>query len=424
MTNHHHQRDYAVNFPASGSKEANVFDILKSAFDLRDAMDEALRSPVSPAEEEQAFENLSSLAQSLAPLQPSPVHPVRRHVTDKALGESRLEEVLRQALEIESAAREAMTMLISPEEEAQALSWLLSLAPPINDNRHFSRLSEKARDISRRTQENLSRYLTGLQINQLAIGSRRAVYRTGASIISGFDFSFARQKVSNCIYVLISADWSLGEILSIDESKPSFSAMAPGDYKDIIVEVVSLLGEDAIRYPGDIPLDIELVCTIPEQDSLRPSRKHRLRLKMQRADVFVSLLTDTGLSSLASRELDMHTMKTGYEAKTFVLDGGGATMDAGLSQSYLARLDGQLDTSRFRALKDRLLALRYDTQESIAAARNELLAQMGTEDDLTRWSLLLYLKLYLLALNRGMIARTTVRMDDPMVSVGRIYGMA
>jgi hypothetical protein len=107
-----------------------------------------------------------------------------------------------------------------------------------------------------------------------------------------------------------------------------------------------------------------------------------------------------------------------------VLDGGGATMDAGLNQSYLARLGGQLDTVRFRALKDRLLALRYGTEDGITVARNELLAQMGTEADLTRWSLLLYLKLYLLALNRGMIARTAAPMDDPMVSIGRIYGMA
>ena len=424
MTNYHQQRDDTVASTAPGSKEANVFDILKSGFDLRDAIDAALRSPVSPAEEEQSFEYLSSLAQRLAPLQPSPAHPVRRHDKDEALGEGRLEEILRQALEIESAARDAMTMSISPEEEAQALSWLVSLAPPINDNGYLSKLSKKARDISRRTQENLSRYLTGLQFNQLASGSKRAIYQASELPISGFDFSFARQKISNCIYVLISADWSLGEILSIDETKPSFSAMAAADYKNIIVEVVSLLGEDAMRYPSDIPLDIELVCTIPEQDLLRPSRKHRLRLKMQRADVFVSLLTDTGLSSLATRELDMHTMKAGYEAKTFVLDGGGATMDAGLNQSYLARLGGQLDTVRFRALKDRLLALRYGTEDGITVARNELLAQMGTEADLTRWSLLLYLKLYLLALNRGMIARTAAPMDDPMVSIGRIYGMA
>ena len=90
MTNHHHQLDDTVTFSAPGNKDATVFDLLKSGFALRDAVDAAFCTPVSPAEEEQAFEYLSSLAQSLAPLQPSPAHPVRRHVTDDAPGESKL----------------------------------------------------------------------------------------------------------------------------------------------------------------------------------------------------------------------------------------------------------------------------------------------------------------------------------------------
>jgi hypothetical protein len=175
MTNHHHHRDDTVASPAPGSKEAYVFDILKSGFDLQDAIDAALRFPVSPAEEDQAFEYLSGLAHSLAPLQPSPAHPVRRHVTDEALGESRLEEVLRQAMDIELATRDAMTMSISAEEEAQAFSWLLSLAPPINNDGHLSTLLGKAGEILRRTQENLSPYLTRLQVERSSADSGKSI---------------------------------------------------------------------------------------------------------------------------------------------------------------------------------------------------------------------------------------------------------
>jgi hypothetical protein len=330
--------------------------------------------------------------------------------------------MLRPSMLLQEAARLALAEEVSTGARARATSHLNGLAPGLN-NDLLSKLSSRARQIVQQTQENLAQYLNGLTVARLSAREERSVYGRKDFPLAGYDFAFTRKKTSNCIHMLISADWSAEEISLMDDTQPSFSAMISGPYKDLLIEVVSLLGEDAVNYPGSTALDIAMVCTIPEQDLSRASRKHRLKSKMQRADVFVALLTANQGSSLASHELDMYTMKTGYESSTFVLDGGGAILDAGLSPSFIARMCGTPDVGRLREIKKALLDLSCGTSQGLEAARDALIAQLHAQAPLVRWSLLLYLRLYLLALARGMISRAPSPVDDPLVSVGRMVGL-
>ena len=230
----------------------------------------------------------------------------------------------------------------------------------------------------------------------------------------GYDFAFAKEKMSNAIYLLLSANWSEQEQQHPHAFDRSFGAVSPGLLREMVTDLVWLLAKDAMSYPGARPLDIRVVATIPEQRLEMSSRLHRLRLKMQRADLILSHLGPPepgGPSQDAIFELGMATMLPTFEGNLFMLQDITDETRFNVNRDFKFRYAAdQRHLSLARALAPFSLVRSAASHPEGMSEAFESLRKAG------RWGLLLYVKLRNLALQRGMIATDLRGSGDPLIN--------
>ncbi len=230
----------------------------------------------------------------------------------------------------------------------------------------------------------------------------------------GYDFAFAREKISNSIYLLLSANWTEPELQHPQAFERSFMAVGPGLLRELVADLVSLLAKDAMAHPGAIPLDIRVVCTIPEQRLEMNSRLPRLRLKMQRADLILSHLgaSDAGVNNQnAVFELGMATMLPTFEGNLFILQASADESRPGINRDFLLRyLEDEPPLALVRALAP------FSLTRSAASAPADMTRAFESLSKVGRWGLLLYMKLRNMALRRGMIESDSRGAPDPLLA--------
>ena len=232
--------------------------------------------------------------------------------------------------------------------------------------------------------------------------------------VEGYDFAFATEKISNAIYLLLSANWSGTELQHPQAFDRSFLAVGPGLLRELVADTVSLLAKDAMAHPGAIALDIRVVCTIPEQRLEMNSRLQRLRLKMQRADLILSHFGPpaAGLQNQnAVFELGMATMLPSFEGNLFILQASADESRPGINRDFLLKyLEDQPALALLRALAP------FSLTRCAASTPDNMTRAFEALNKAGRWGLLLYLKLRNLALRRDMIHLDSGAEFDPLLA--------
>ncbi len=232
--------------------------------------------------------------------------------------------------------------------------------------------------------------------------------------VEGYDFAFATEKISNAIYLLLSANWSETELQHPQAFDRSFLAVGPGLLRELVADTVSLLAKDAMAHPGAMALDIRVVCTIPEQRLEMNSRLQRLRLKMQRADLILSHFGPpaAGLQNQnAVFELGMATMLPSFEGNLFILQASADESRPGINRDFLLRyLEDQPALALLRTLAP------FSLTRCAASLPDDMTRAFEALNKAGRWGLLLYLKLRNLALRRDMIRLDSGAELDPLLA--------
>jgi hypothetical protein len=172
--------------------------------------------------------------------------------------------------------------------------------------------------------ENCSRYLGDAE-SRRDIDSLSRIPISGTRVNPGepwgYDFSFAREKISRGIYILVSADWTEQEIRHPLAVTRSFDVMRPRPMLDVLSGLAEILYRDACNHPGEYPLELSIVTTMAERRRERRSSVPRLRVKAQRADFVVADLSASTPEAAQARdfELGMLSMTDAFEQRTLLM---------------------------------------------------------------------------------------------------------
>jgi hypothetical protein len=223
----------------------------------------------------------------------------------------------------------------------------------------------------------------------------------------GYDFSFAREKISRGIYILVSADWTEQEIRHPLAVTQSFDVMRPRPLLDVLSGLAEILYRDACNHPGEYPLELSIVTTMAERRRERRSSVPRLRVKAQRADFVVGDLSASTPEAAQARdfELGMLSMTDAFEQRTLLMR---RQSDPSTPFFHEGRFLEYSPGSRIDVERE----LREHRRSIFNWGRPEFreIMEVPPEDAIIRALLPFYLQLRLAASSRGMISdslRTT-----------------
>lgn len=217
----------------------------------------------------------------------------------------------------------------------------------------------------------------------------------------GYDFSFAREKISRGIYIIVSADWTEHEIRHPLAVRQSFDVIRPRPILDVLSGLAEMLYRDACNHPGEYPLELSIVTTMAERRRERRSSVPRLRVKAQRADFVVADLSASTPEAAQARdfELGMLSMADAFEQRTLLMrrqsDPSTPFFHEGKFLEYSS--GSRIDVER---------ELREHRRSIFNWGRPEFreIMEASLEDAIIRALLPFYLQLRLTASSRGMIS--------------------
>ena len=247
--------------------------------------------------------------------------------------------------------------------------------------------------------------------------SFRRYFGKGARVPSGKregilrEFGMANEKMdTRVIYVLLSADWQPEEIHDEDAREHSFDAIRRHPFREIMESIFGWLVDDSIRYPGKEEFQFAIVGTNPEQDTRIPSRRQRLRLKRDRADVFLVHLPKSPTGP--GPEIDLEVGISQGRQNMFVMSEAEESDLLGLPRNLVIRI---MDRSFFSGELARALDLARDIAHLPSAEISEFLSRTREGDrpqQLGAWLALLYLYIRDLACRRDMIDAQAIAIES------------
>ena len=309
---------------------------------------------------------------------------------------------VREALLINAAASEASKTPVTADEAKRVADHLREL-----DAKLLARLGESGSltpatgvperlMIQERSRRNIKESVIFPKLPSKGLSQSDVV----ASVFS--EFGLANEKMrSQVIYILISSDWHQSEIKSPFARSESFAELSRSFATDLMKGLSQLALDDATRFPGPEPLEIRVVSTTPEQNSALASRKSRLKMKMLRADVFVSFIRNPEDASASMRELDLFRAQRDFSP--FVLNDTEANLHLQLGVAG-AEVGLRATKSKDRSAEGALwLAKQLSGAQAKPLSIEALKSLIGNTSPLQRWTLSLFLKIRGLACQRGMI---------------------
>jgi hypothetical protein len=216
-------------------------------------------------------------------------------------------------------------------------------------------------------------------------------------------FGLYEEKLNKrALYVLLSDDWQPDEIFQQDAKHNSFNAIRPNHiFKRILRGIFSWLVEDSAQYPGTRPFEFAIVGTNPEQDPGFQSRRQRLRLKRDRADL--TLIRLPSGPSQSSVEVDLEVAISMGRPNVFVLAENLESESLGLPSGFAASVFSAniKDWSVNLALSQAKDIIRWPGSKVSEFLRH---AKRGApEEQFCAWIVLIYLYTRDLACRRSMI---------------------
>jgi hypothetical protein len=249
---------------------------------------------------------------------------------------------------------------------------------------------------------------SAVYVSPIVYFPRDELLRRAPSIERVDDF-FIHSREDSAIRVLLLDEWSLDEVNHPWASIHSYLAMSSRRIRSMMVDLINSLTRRAVSYPGLRPLEISVVCSIPERGLSSVEYIDGVLSKIRRADLIIA---DLGISRESESNADSLFELGLVAASGFLSRNTFIIRQVGEEFSFLSNSEDVLEYSDAESLLDLRPYLR-EIHDTMLERKGKVLIQRDGFQSNSRalWVQKVYDALVALALKREMLGNDVTRFE-------------